>query len=387
MFQNELEKLKQHSLFRQIRDRSGPPSRICIGGVEYRNFASNDYLGLAAHPFVRESAKKAIDEYGFGAGASRLLAGGTVLHSELERAVADFKGTGAALICNSGYSANVGAIPALAKEGDVIFSDELNHASIIDGCRLSRAKTVIFRHRDVLHLSELMKREKGRRQMIVTDTIFSMDGDIAPIGELHELCTGRAGEAEVILYLDDAHGTGVLGGGRGALSHFGISPESRPGLEIIQMGTCSKALGSFGSFIAADRESVEWLTNTARGFIYSTALPSGAIAASLAALELIRTEPQLVERLWDNRERLFQGIRALGFDTMGSESPIIPVIVGDAKATGDFAERLLVRGIFAPAIRPPTVRVPRLRVTVSAAHTEEDIDALLDALKTVIREQ
>ncbi|HEX8947327.1 MAG TPA: 8-amino-7-oxononanoate synthase [Dissulfurispiraceae bacterium] len=387
MFRNELEKLKQHSLFRRIRDRSGPPARMYIDGLEYRNFASNDYLGLAAHPYVREAAKKAIDNYGFGAGASRLLAGGTALHGELERAAADFKGTGAALICNSGYSANVGAIPALAGEGAVIFSDELNHASIIDGCRLSRARTVVFRHRDVSHLSELMKREKGRRRIIVTDTVFSMDGDIAPIGKLHELCTDRAGEAEVILYLDDAHGTGVLGGGRGALSHFGISPESRPGLEIIQMGTCSKALGSFGAFIAADKEIIEWLTNTGRGFIYSTALPSSAIAASLAALELIRTEPQLIERLWDNRKRLFQGIRALGFDTMGSESPIIPIIVGDVKATGDFAEKLLRRGIFAPAIRPPTVRVPRIRVTVSAAHTQEDIDALLDALKTLKSEK
>ncbi len=382
MFFEELERLRQDNLLRQIRDR-GPAcasAKILINGVEHINFSSNDYLGLANHPSITEAAKKALDKYGFGSGASRLLSGGTELHGELERKIAEFKGAEAALIFNSGYTANISAIPAIAGEGDVIFSDELNHASIIDGCRLSRAKKAIYRHRDVDHLSELIKKEKGKRKVIITDTVFSMDGDVAPIKDIYELCHSLNSELQtpnsVLLYIDDAHGTGVLGNGRGTLSHFGIKPDP----QIIQMGTFSKALGSYGAFIAADKNVTDWLTNTARGFIYSTAIPACIVAASIGALEVLQKEPMLMKKLWQNRERLFKGINALGFDTINSETPIIPIVVGGIEATMKFSELLTNHNIYAPAIRPPTVRVPRIRVTVTAAHTEDDIDKLLKVL-------
>ena len=374
MFFDELERLRQDNLFRQIRDR-GPActaAKILINGIEHINFSSNDYLGLANHPSITEAAKKALDKYGFGSGASRLLSGGTELHGELERKIAEFKGTEAALIFNSGYTANISAIPAIAGEGDVIFSDELNHASIIDGCRLSRAKKAIYRHRDVEHLSELIKKENGKKKIVITDTVFSMDGDIAPLKEISDICQRH----NAILYIDDAHGTGVLGNGKGALSHFGI----KPGHKIIQMGTFSKALGSYGAFIAADKNVTDWLTNTARGFIYSTALPACIFAASIEALKILQNDLSLVKKLWQNRERLFKGIKDLKFDTIDSETPIIPVVVGDTNTTLKFSELLMSHNIYAPAIRPPTVKVPRLRVTVTAAHTEDDIDELLKVL-------
>ncbi|MEW6116245.1 MAG: 8-amino-7-oxononanoate synthase [Nitrospirota bacterium] len=385
MFRDELERLRLEHLLRVINDRTMPScgnnstalSRICIAGQEYINFASNDYLGLAGHDAVRETAKRAIDTYGFGSGASRLLSGGTALHRELEQRLAVFKGSEAALLFNSGYAANTSILPAIAGEGAVIFSDALNHASIIDGCRLSRAKTVIYRHKDTDHLSALMQREKGRRNVVVTDTVFSMDGDIAPLKELYDLCC----EYDALLYIDDAHGTGVLGAGRGALAHFSLMPESR----IIQMGTCSKALGSFGAFVVADRTTIDWLMNACRGFIFSTALPAAAAAASLASLEIIQKDPSLVKRLWSNRERLLKGITALGLDTLNSATPIVPVIVGGVEETLTAAERLKGKHIYAPAIRPPTVETPRIRITVSAAHTESDIDTLLEALAAVMK--
>jgi 8-amino-7-oxononanoate synthase len=359
-------------------------SRILINGIEYINFSSNDYLGLASHPFIIEAAKKAMEKYGFGSGASRLLSGGTELHRELEKMVAEFKATEAALVFNSGYTANISAIPTIAGEGDVIFSDELNHASIIEGCRLSRAKKVIFRHRDVQHLSELIKKEKGKRKIIITDTVFSMDGDIAPLKDIYELCSSLNSEPKtpnsILLYIDDAHGTGVLGNGRGALAHFGIKPDS----QIIQMGTFSKALGSYGAFIAAQKDVIDWLINTARGFIYSTALPACIVAASIEALKILQNDLSLVKKLWQNRERLFKGIRDLDFDTIDSKTPIIPIVVGDTNTTLKFSELLMNHKIYAPAIRPPTVKVPRIRVTVTAAHTEEDIDKLLQALSFAI---
>ncbi|HTZ17094.1 MAG TPA: aminotransferase class I/II-fold pyridoxal phosphate-dependent enzyme, partial [Dissulfurispiraceae bacterium] len=274
MFEEDIKRLKEKGLLRKIHDREIPSgdafvslgSRIVLEGTEYINFASNDYLGLSSSSDLADAAKKAVDAFGFGAGASRLLSGGTAMHAKLEKEVAIFKGTEAALALNSGYQANTGVIPALAGEGAVIFSDELNHASIVDGCRLSRAKKVIYNHRDIYHLSSLLHNEAGAKKIIVTDTVFSMDGDIAPIRNLYELCSGLPG---TMLYLDDAHGTGVLGGGHGALTHFGLTPQSW----IVQMGTFSKALGSFGAFVAGTRELIDWLINTSRGFIYSTALP------------------------------------------------------------------------------------------------------------------
>jgi len=388
VFSEELERLRRDNLLRQIKDRNAlcvmgnelkdpslithHASRILINGTEHINFSSNDYLGLANHPSITEAAKKALDKYGFGSGASRLLSGGTELHRELEKKIAEFKGTEAALIFNSGYIANISAIPALAGEGDVIFSDELNHASIIDGCRLSRAKKAIYRHKDVEHLSELIKKENGKRKIVITDTVFSMDGDIAPLKEISDVCR----QHNAILYIDDAHGTGVLGNGKGALAHFGIKPDS----QIIQMGTFSKALGSYGAFIAAEKNVIQWLINTARGLIYSTAIPACAVNASIEALKILQNDSSLVKKLWHNRERLFKRIRDLELDAMISETPIIPVVIGDTDTTLKFSELLMGHNIYAPAIRPPTVKIPRIRVTVTAAHTEEDIDELLKVL-------
>lgn len=391
MFSEELDSLRQNHLLRYIKDRDAfssltahRSSRIYINGAEYINFSSNDYLGLSADISLVEAAKRALDKYGLGAGASRLLSGGTKLHAELEEMVAKFKGTEAAVVFNSGYTANISVIPSIAREGDVIFSDELNHASIIDGCRLSKAKKVIYRHADVEHLSELIKKEKGNRKIVITDTVFSMDGDIAPLKDIYELCRSLNSELykpnSMLLYIDDAHGTGVLGNGHGALAHFDIRPEPGSNAQIIQMGTFSKALGSYGAFIAGSRNIIDWLINTARGFIYSTALPACIVAASTAALQILQEETSLVKKLWENRERLFKGIKSLGFDTLNCETPIIPMVVGDVETTLKFSEYLMSQHIYAPAIRPPTVKIPRIRFTVTAAHTEEDIDILLQAL-------
>ncbi len=383
-FSEELETLRKSNLLRQIKDRQASfascASRVLISGTEYINFASNDYLGLSTNPSVIEAAKKAMDKYGFGSGSSRLLSGGTELNAKLEKIISEFKNTEAALVFNSGYTANISAIPAIAMQGDVIFSDELNHASIIDGCRLSKAKKVVYKHCDANHLFELLKKEDRNKKIVITDSVFSMDGDISPLKDIYELCSSLNSELQppnsIFLYVDDAHGTGVLGNGYGALQHFKIKPEPW----IIQMGTFSKALGSYGAFIAAGRNIIDWLINTARGLIYSTALPPCVIAASIEALQILQDKPELVKKLWQNRERLFNGIMDLGFDIMHSETPIIPIAVSDANASLKFSELLMSYKIYAPAIRPPTVKTPRIRFTVTASHTKEDIDKLLDAI-------
>ncbi len=381
--------LKKNNLFRDIKNRdSSQGSRIIIDGKEYINFSSNDYLGLANHPALIRASQRAIKKFGFGSGASRLLCGGSILHEELEKKIAGFKGTESALVFNSGYAANTGIIPAIAEEGDAIFSDELNHASIVDGCRLSRAKTYIYKHKNTGHLENLIRKTKARRKIVVTDSVFSMDGDIAPLKELYDIClTLNAGQtrgstgqthrsAPTTLYIDDAHGTGVLGKGKGSLEHFGIKPEPW----IIQMGTFSKALGSFGAFVAGSKDTIEFILNTTRSFIFSTALPPCIIAASGAALELIEKKPALIKKLWSNRDKTAKGLTKLGYDIMGSETPIIPVKTGSIENTLKTSRYLLKKGIFAPAIRPPTVKEPRIRITVTAAHTDEDIEKLIKEL-------
>jgi 8-amino-7-oxononanoate synthase len=376
MFEKELMLLKKQDLLRHLRTRSshqGPV--IAIQGRRYLNFASNDYLGLAAHADIIKAAQDAAARFGVGAGSSRLLAGGTVLHERLEKKVAGFKGTEAALVFNSGYAANTGIIPAIAGEGDVVFSDALNHASIVDGCRLSRAKTHIYRHTDVAHLEALVRQEKNAcRRIIITDTVFSMDGDTAPLADIAAL----AKEYGAVLYIDDAHGTGVLGRGRGGLEHYKVRPEPW----IIQMGTFSKAFGTFGAFAAGSRDMIDWLINASRSFIFSTALPPPVVAAALAAVTLVGKDRELVSRLLNNRRHLAAGLQGLGLDIMGSETPIIPVRTGTVKKTLALSEYLYRKGIYAPAIRPPAVPEPRIRLTVTAAHTEGQIDRLLQALKT-----
>lgn len=375
VFLRRLEELRLNNLYRSVRDRASPQGpRIKMDGRELINFASNDYLGLANHPEVIKAVKVSVEEFGFGSGASRLLGGGSILHRKLEERIAQFKGTEAALIFNSGYAANTGIIPSIAEEGDILFSDEMNHASIIDGCRLSGAKIIVYRHRDVEHLSELMKKEDGKRRIVVTDTVFSMDGDIAPLKEIYEVCR----EYSALLYLDDAHGTGVLGSGKGALAYFNIRNEPC----IIQMGTFSKALGSFGAFVAGSRDVIEWIINTSRSFIFSTAIPACAVTASAKAIEVMENTPDLVERLWKNRDTLINALRKIGYDSGESETPIIPLKMKSIEDALAISNHLYERGIYAPAIRPPTVKVPRVRITVTTSHSE-DINALVDALSEI----
>lgn len=381
MFFEKLKTLKGKRLFREIKDRNSPQGpRITINGKEYINFSSNDYLGLANHPYVIESAEKVMKKFGLGSGASRLLCGGSILHEELEKRIARFKKTKSALIFNSGYAANTGIIPAIADEGDAIFSDELNHASIVDGCRLSKAKTYIYEHKNTGQLEKLIKKTKAKQKIIITDSVFSMNGDIAPLKEIYDVCFSFNSQLStfnsILLYIDDAHATGVLGKGRGSLAHFRLKPEPW----IIQMGTFSKALGSFGAFVAGSKDTIDWILNTARSFIFSTALPSCIIAASIAALELIEKNPTLIDRLWINRDKTVKRLTKLGYDVMESETPIIPTRTGTIEDALETSRSLFEKGIFAPAIRPPTVKEPRIRITVTAAHTNKDIDRLIKGL-------
>jgi 8-amino-7-oxononanoate synthase len=375
MLFEKLTLLKKKGLFRNIKDRTSPQGpRVLFNGKEYLNFASNDYLGLSNNPYIIKKAQKALDIYGHGSAASRLLGGGCTLHRELETRIARFKGTERALAFNSGYAANTGIIPALTNKDDVIFSDELNHASIIDGCRLSKARVLVYRHKDVAHLEHLMREEPAKKKFVITDSVFSMDGDVAPLRDLYDICQ----KTGAILYIDDAHGTGVLGNGRGALSHFHLTPEPW----IVQMGTFSKAFGSFGGFVAGNGDVIDWILNTARSFIYSTALPPSALAASLAALDTIEDSPELVRRLWLNTEKTMAYIEEIGLNKTDTATPVIPIKIATVEDASRIAEYLLQKGVFAPAIRPPTVKEPRIRITITAAHADEDIETL----KTIFKE-
>jgi 8-amino-7-oxononanoate synthase len=374
MFSEMIDLLKQKNLFRELRDRqSRQGTSILFDGREYLSFASNDYLGLATNPFIVERVKKALDDYGFGSGASRLLGGGSSLHKELEENITRFKNTESALVFNSGYAANTGIIPAIADEETILLSDELNHASIIDGCRLSSAKTFVYAHKDIMHAENLLKHHAAKTKVVITDSVFSMDGDLAPLNELYTICKNY----NAILYVDDAHATGVIGNGKGSLAQFNIDPEPW----IIQMGTFSKALGSFGAFLAGSSDIVRWTLNNARSFMYSTALPPCVIAASIAALDLVENDTTLLSRLWLNREKLVKNIKGLGYDIMGTETPIIPVKTGTVENTLRIAGHLADNGIFAPAIRPPTVKESRIRINITAAHTDEDIERFVEALR------
>jgi glycine C-acetyltransferase/8-amino-7-oxononanoate synthase len=381
MFERELASLEQKGLLRRtIGLSSAPGPSVEVEGRSVLLLCANDYLGLAGHPALCAAADDAMRRYGFGTGASRLVSGTTWLHEELEKAVAAFKGTETAIVFNSGYAANTGVIPAIAAAGDAIFSDELNHASIIDGCRLSRAATFVYRHRDLAHLEDLLRTHAARRKLIVTDGVFSMDGDIAPL-------PGLAGLAErhgAVLMVDDAHATGVLGrAGRGTAEHFGMQ-----GRVHIQMGTFGKALGSFGAYVAGDRGLVQYLLNTSRSFIFSTALPPAVCAASLAALHVLAAEPERRERLWRNRARFADGLAARGIPTGPSETPIVPVLIGDPGRAVNAARRAFELGVLAPAIRPPSVPPgsSRIRTTVTAAHTNGDIDRALRIMERLTEE-
>ena len=368
-FAQELDRLERLDLLRTLkRIDSGPDRSVTVDGRPVLLLCSNDYLGLAGHPALRQAATDAMERYGLGSGAARLVSGNTTLHEALEDRIARFKGTESALVFNTGYAANTGIIPAVAGEGDAVFSDSLNHASIIDGCRLSRAATFVYRHRDMDHLETLLREQPARRKLIVTDGVFSMDGDIAPLPDLAAL----AGRHDALLMVDDAHATGVLGAqGKGTAEHFGLE-----GRVDIQMGTLGKALGCFGAYAAGSRQMVRYLMHAARSFLFSTSLPPALCAASIAAFDVMAAEPWRREQLWRNRKRLTEGLGSKRLDIGGSQTPIIPVLVGDAARALRIAERLFDEGIYAPSIRPPTVAsgLSRIRTTVMATHTDQDVD-------------
>ncbi len=382
MFEQELSRLKKDHLLRQlvvVNSVAGPYTEI--KGRKTLLLCSNDYLGLASHPALREAASRAIERYGFGSGASRLVSGTSPLHAELEERIARFKGTEAALLFNSGYAANTGIIPAIAGEDDVILSDSLNHASIIDGCRLSKAQVLVYRHSDAGHAESLLKKSaNARRKLIVTDGVFSMDGDLAPLPELASL----AEQYGALLMVDDAHATGVLGKtGRGSIEHFGLDSRVH-----IQMGTLGKALGSFGAYAAGSRDLIDYLINRSRSFVFSTALPPAVCAASIAAIDIVQREQELRDRLWKNRERFVKGVRSSGINIGATESPIIPVMIGPSSRALKISEKLLEYGIYATAIRPPTVPDggARIRTTVTAAHSGPDIDHAIGVFRQLKQE-
>ncbi len=363
-----LEELRGRGLHRRLRLIEGPQGpTVTLGGRPVLLLCSNNYLGLADHPQVREAAAEAAIRWGAGAGASRLISGSMEPHRELEAKLAGFKGYGAALLFGSGYLANTGTIAALAGRDEVVFSDELNHASIVDGCRLSRAETFVYRHADLEHLAWGLSEAGGRASLIVTDGVFSMDGDVAPLGALLELARRHGCR----LMVDEAHATGAVGpGGRGSVSAAGLSGE----VDVV-VGTLGKALGSYGAYICAGAETVELLINTARPFIFSTAPPPPALGAAAMALELLEAEPERVEQLRAAADTLRAALVAEGLAPTRSSTQIVPVEVGDAETTMELSERALERGVFAQGIRPPTVPegTSRLRFTVMATHSAEEL--------------
>jgi 8-amino-7-oxononanoate synthase len=380
-FSEELEELREQNLLRNLTClESSRGSKISINGKSFINFSSNDYLNLSAHHRIVKAAKKALDGFGLGSGASRLLSGTCVPHRKLEERIAKFKRSEAAMVFNTGYAANAGIIPVIAGDDAVIFSDELNHASIVDGIRLSKASVKVYRHKDMGHLELLIRKsfksDNIRRRLIITDTVFSMDGDMAPLRDIVSLC----GKYDSLLMIDDAHGTGVIGRtGGGGLEHYGIDRTDR----IIQMGTLSKAAGCFGAFVAGSRDLINLLTSRARSFLYSTSLPPAIAAACTEAIDIVEFESEhRRKRLWKNRQRLYDGLAMLHYDTLGSETPIIPVLLGDTESALEMERHLFHKKIFAPAIRPPTVPEGkcRIRFSVTSAHTNEDIDLVLESL-------
>jgi glycine C-acetyltransferase/8-amino-7-oxononanoate synthase len=385
-FQTELNTIKSLSLYRELKAIENTDGRIItINRKDYLNFCSNNYLGLTHHPKVIQAAKKAIEKFGTGAGASRLICGTTVLHQELEERLAKFKGREAAIVFPTGYMANLGTISALVDENDTVIIDRLNHASIVDACRLSRAKLQVYPHKDMKALEKVLNKSgKYKKRLIVTDSVFSMDGDIAPLPQIVELAT----KYDAITMIDEAHATGVIGKGSGIEEHFGIE-----GHTDIVTGTLSKALGSLGGFVCGSFELIDYLRNKARSFIYTTALPPANCAAALAALDIIEKQPEFRQKLLDNI-MCFDSKLTSHYPQPDSQltthnsqlSPIIPIIIGDANQTMEISNKLFEKGIFVSGIRPPTVPKgeSRLRVTITALHTKEDLECLASSLQALI---
>jgi glycine C-acetyltransferase len=375
----QVEDLKEQNLYNNILTiESAVGPEIVINGKTLLNFCSNNYLGLANNPEMKEAAKKAIDEYGIGPAAVRTIAGTTVLHKKLEEKLAEFKKAEAVITFQSGFAANLAVIPALTGEGDLIFSDELNHASIIDGCRLSKAEVIRYAHASPADLEEKLKAADPKiKKLVITDGVFSMDGDIAPLDKLYEVTS----KYNAMLMVDDAHGEGVLGdSGRGIVDHFKLH-----GKVDIEVGTMSKAFGVVGGIVAGKREIIEWLSQRGRPFLFSSAMTIPDVAACISAVELLEKSGDLVKTLWKNADYLRSGLKKLGFDTGISTSPIIPIMLGENKTAQDFSKELFAEGLFAKAIVYPTVPQGKARVRVmnSAGHTKEQLDQALKIFEKI----
>jgi len=378
----ELESLKQQGLYRKLRVLEGrPEAHTTFDHKSVVNLSSNNYLGLTTHPKLIEAAAEAVKKFGVGSGAVRTISGTMEMHMELERRLAKFKHVESVVVFQSGFAANAGTVAAILTKDDVVVSDELNHASIIDGCRLSKAAIKVFPHKDVEAARKILKElPAGQRKLLITDGVFSMDGDL---GRVQQLCA-LAEEFGAIMMVDDAHASGVFGrNGSGTVDHFKCH-----GRVDIQVGTLSKAVGVLGGYVAGSRTLIEFLYHRARPFLFSTSHPPAVTAACLAALDILETEPQWIEKLWDNTRFFKAGLERLGFNTGMSESPITPVIVGEAATAAKMSDTLFDQGVFAQSLGFPTVArdKARLRTIVSATHTKEDLQYALDTFGTVGRE-
>src|SRR4051812_21224569 len=378
----ELDALKDQGLYRRLRildDEQKPKTTVDHKTVV--NLSSNNYLGLTTHPRLRERALDAIQRLGVGTGSVRTIAGTMAIHMELERRLAEFKQTEAAVVFQSGFTANAGTVSSILGKDDVVISDELNHASIIDGCRLSRATIKVFAHKDIGAARAILKGLPARqRKLLITDGVFSMDGDLGPLPELCAL----AEEFGCIMMVDDAHASGVFGrNGRGTIDHFGVH-----GRVDVQVGTLSKAIGALGGYVAGSRNLIDFLHHRARPFLFSTSHPPSVAATCIAALDVLIEEPALIDRLWDNTRFFKAGLQSLGFDIGASESPITPVIVGDGARAMQLSDRLFASGVFAQGIAYPTVArdKARVRTIVTATHTRDELQFALDAFGRVGRE-
>ena len=380
--EEEMERLRNAGLLATIRTISSPMDAwVTVDGRRVLNFCANNYLGLANHPRLRAAAKAAIDQYGIGPGAVRTIAGTMSLHVELEQRLAAFKKAEACITFQSGFMANVATIPALVGQGDLIFSDELNHASIIDACRLSRAQVVRYRHNDVGDLErKIEETNQSGRRLIVTDGVFSMDGDIAPLDKICAVAEAHG----ILLMVDDAHGEGVLGqGGRGIVDHFDLH-----GRVHVEVGTLSKAFGVVGGLVAGSQTIVDWLRQRGRPFLFSSAMTVPDVAACIESVNVLQESTELVDQLWANTAIFKQGMAALGFNTGHSQTPIVPVLLGEAPLAQQFSRRLFEEGVFAMAIGYPTVPMGKARVRAmnSAAHSRQDLEQALDVFERVGRE-
>lgn len=375
----ELDSIKQKGLYRELKVIASAPGReIVLNGKKYMNFSSNNYLGLSLREELKKAAVDAVNKYGCGGTSSRLICGTLDIHEELEEKLAKLKSRQKAIVYPSGFAANIGVISPLFGEGDAVIMDRLNHASLWDAAKLSHARVFVYEHRNMESLEKALKRTKEyKKRLVATDSLFSMDGDIAPLKDIVYL----AKKYGALTMVDEAHATGVFGEkGSGLAEYFNVEKE----IDII-MGTLSKALGSQGGFICGDNELVDMLVNKSRSFIYTTALAPASVAAGIKALDIIEKEPALRVELLENSKTFREKLKLSGFDTLGSESQIIPVLIGDAARTMEVSSKLMDRGIFVPAIRPPTVPEGkcRLRFSLTSQHNKEDIDKLIEAIKIV----